>query len=188
MLSKLLHVILKLLRPSAGKPETQQQPTPVSPSPNKESGRGLNNAGLRLIKEFEGCKLEAYQDIVGIWTIGYGHTRTARAGMKITKEQAEELLLEDLKSCEATIYREVKVRLTRNQFSALVSFIFNLGSGAFQKSTLLKKLNTTDYSGAATEFLRWNKAGGQEVPGLTRRRQAERELFLLTDNENNSSV
>ncbi|MEP9179732.1 lysozyme [Enterobacter cloacae] len=139
--------------------------------------------GIALIKEFEGCKLTAYQDSVGVWTIGYGWTqpvdgKSIRAGMTIKQETAERLLKTGLVSYESDVSRLVKVGLTQGQFDALVSFTYNLGARSLSTSTLLRKLNAEDYAGAADEFLRWNKAGGKVLNGLTRRREAERDLFL----------
>lgn len=139
--------------------------------------------GIALIKEFEGCKLTAYQDSVGVWTIGYGWTlpvngKQIRAGMTIKQETAERLLKTGLVSYESDVSRLVKVSLTQGQFDALVSFTYNLGARSLSTSTLLRKLNAGDYAGAADEFLRWNKAGGKVLNGLTRRREAERALFL----------
>ncbi|ENJ7288196.1 lysozyme [Enterobacter hormaechei] len=139
--------------------------------------------GIALIKQFEGCKLTAYQDSVGVWTIGYGWTQPVdgkpiRAGMTIKQETAERLLKTGLISYESDVSRLVKVGLTQGQFDALVSFTYNLGARSLSTSTLLRKLNAGDYAGAADEFLRWNKAGGKVLSGLTRRREAERALFL----------
>ncbi|VAE55435.1 glycoside hydrolase family protein [Enterobacter hormaechei] len=139
--------------------------------------------GIALIKQFEGCKLTAYQDSVGVWTIGYGWTQPVdgkpiRAGMTIKQETAERLLKTGLVSYESDVSRLVKVGLTQGQFDALVSFTYNLGARSLSTSTLLRKLNAGDYAAAADEFLRWNKAGGKALNGLTRRREAERALFL----------
>ena len=139
--------------------------------------------GIALIKQFEGCKLTAYQDSVGVWTIGYGWTQPVdgkpiRAGMTIKQETAERLLKTGLVSYESDVSRLVKVGLSQGQFDALVSFTYNLGARSLSTSTLLRKLNAGDYAGAADEFLRWNKAGGKVMNGLTRRREAERALFL----------
>ncbi|MHA5072066.1 lysozyme [Enterobacter hormaechei] len=139
--------------------------------------------GIALIKEFEGCKLTAYRDSVGVWTIGYGWTQPVdgkpiRAGMTIKQETAERLLKTGLVSYESDVSRLVKVGLTQGQFDAMVSFTYNLGARSLSTSTLLRKLNAGDYAGAADEFLRWNKAGGKVLNGLTRRREAERALFL----------
>ncbi|HEO9918875.1 TPA: lysozyme [Enterobacter asburiae] len=142
-----------------------------------------SDKGIALIKQFEGCKLTAYQDSVGVWTIGYGWTQPVdgkpiRAGMTINQETAERLLKTGLVSYESDVSRLVKVGLTQGQFDALVSFTYNLGARSLSTSTLLRKLNVGDYAGAADEFLRWNKAGGKVLNGLTRRREAERALFL----------
>lgn len=142
-----------------------------------------SDKGIALIKQFEGCNLTAYQDSVGVWTIGYGWTQPVdgkpiRAGMTIKQETAERLLKTGLVSYESDVSRLVKVGLTQWQFDALVSFTYNLGARSLSTSTLLRKLNAGDYAGAADEFLRWNKAGGKVMSGLTRRREAERALFL----------
>jgi len=142
-----------------------------------------SDKGIALINQFEGCKLTAYQDSVGIWTIGYGWTQPVdgkpiRAGMTIKQETAERLLKTGLVSYESDVSRLVKVGVTQGQFDALVSFTYNLGARSLSTSTLLRKLNAGDYAGAADEFLRWNKAGGKVLNGLTRRREAERALFL----------
>ena len=139
--------------------------------------------GIALIKQFEGCKLTASQDSVGVWTIGYGWTQPVdgkpiRAGMTSKQETAERLLKTGLVSYESDVSRLVKVDLTQGQFDALVSFTYTLGARSLSTSTLLRKLNAGDYAGAADEFLRWNKAGGKVLNGLTRRREAERALFL----------
>ena len=142
-----------------------------------------SDKGIALIKQFEGCRLTAYQDSVGVWTIGYGWTQPVdgkpiRAGMTIKQETAERLLKTGLVSYESDVSRLVKVSLTQGQFDALVSLTYNLGCRSVSTSTLLRKLNAGDYAGAADEFLRWNKAGGKVLNGLTRRREAERALFL----------
>jgi GH24 family phage-related lysozyme (muramidase) len=143
----------------------------------------ISNNGIALIKQFEGCRLTAYQDSVGVWTIGYGWTQPVdgkpiRAGMTIKQETAERLLKTGLVSYENDVARLVKVGLSQSQFDALVSFTYNLGARSLSTSTLLQKLNAGDYAGAADEFQRWNKAGGKVLNGLTRRREAERALFL----------
>ena len=142
----------------------------------------INDAGLALIKQFEGLSLNAYQDVAGIWTIGYGHIKTAKPGMTITEREAESLLRDDLKDAEHAVERPVKVPINDNEFSALVSLVFNIGEHAFAKSTTLKRLNKDDREGAAQAIDLWNKAtiGGKKktVPGLVRRRAAEKALFL----------
>ena len=143
----------------------------------------VTQAGLDLVKEFEGFRANAYRCPAGVPTIGYGHTKTARMGMTITRERAEQLLRSDLFDAESAVSRLVKVPLSSNEFSALVSFVFNLGEGNFAKSTLLRKLNAGDKRGAADELPRWNKAGGKVLQGLVRRRAAERALFLRADDD-----
>lgn len=133
--------------------------------------------GLKIIKDFEGLRLKAYKCSAGVWTIGYGHTSGVKEGDVITKEQAEKYLKKDVISFENTVNGVVKVKLNQNQFDALVSLVFNIGSGAFKKSTLLKKLNAGDYDGASEQFLVWVKAGGQTLKGLVNRREQERALF-----------
>lgn len=141
--------------------------------------------GVNLIKRFEGLELEAYQDIAGIWTIGYGHTGDdVTPGMTITAAQAEAMLRRDLGPREAAVSDAVKVQLNQNEFDALVSFVYNVGAAAFRGSTALGRLNAypSDRIGAAEALTWFNKAtvGGvlREVMGLTRRRAAEKELFL----------
>lgn len=141
--------------------------------------RFINEQGLALVKEFEGCHLEAYICPAGVPTIGYGHTRSAKLGQTISQADADALLREDLADSEDVVDRLVTAPINDNQFSALVSFIFNIGAGAFERSTLLSMLNANAQSDiVAAQFLRWNKANGQELPGLTRRRHAEQALFL----------
>ena len=134
--------------------------------------------GIELIKKYEGLKLKAYKCPAWVWTIGYGHTKNVKQGDVITEVQAEILLIYDLNDFENCIKNNVRIPLTQNQFDALVSFCFNVGCGNFLKSTLLKKLNEGKIAEAAKEFLKWNKADGKELAGLTKRRQEEMELFL----------
>lgn len=141
--------------------------------------RAIPDAALVLIKHFEGCRLEAYRDIVGVWTIGYGHTGAdVVPNMQITQDVAEELLFRDLGKFANAVLKLTKVRLTDNQFSALLSFTFNLGAGAYQRSTLRQCINRGDYGDVFAQFQRWNKAGGMVSRGLTRRRIAEAKLFI----------
>lgn len=134
--------------------------------------------GISFIKKFEGCRLTAYQDSVGVWTIGYGSTRDIKRGMRISHIIAEDFLRKDLEEAEADVKRLVAPTLTQNEFDALASFTFNLGGGALRTSTLLNKLNGHDKQGAADEFLRWVYAGQKKLSGLVRRRSAERAMFL----------
>jgi lysozyme len=145
------------------------------------SMRKTNRAGVELIKHFESCKLTAYQDSVGVWTIGYGHTGDVSPGTQITQAQADQLLQDDLARFESAVVDAVTVAIDDNQFGALVSFSFNLGARSLQRSTLLKLLLQGDVQGAADQFLVWNRAGGQVLRGLTRRRSAEQALFLSQD-------
>lgn len=140
----------------------------------------IDDKGIALIKSFEGCKLTAYPDTDGVPTIGFGHTTGVTAGQCITESQATDFLRKDLAEAEMAVNNRVKVPLTQNQFSALVSFTFNVGSGNFGKSTLLKLINSRQYGAAANEFAKWDHAGGVAVPGILRRRLAERDLFLTT--------
>ena len=133
--------------------------------------------GIDLIKHFEGCELQAYQCAAGVWTIGYGHIKGVSEGMSITQEQAEQMLLDELKEYENYINELVTVNLSQNQFDALVSWVYNLGPANLQSSTLLKVLNSGDYSGVPAQIERWNKAGGKVLEGLIRRREAESALF-----------
>jgi len=139
----------------------------------------INTKGLEILKRFEGCKLKAYKDIVGILTIGYGHTgKDVREGQTITQEEAEAILQKDLEKFVHGVKDLVKVPINENQLAALVVFAYNIGLNALSGSTLLKKLNAGDLQGASEQFIRWNKAGGKEVAGLTNRRNAERDLFV----------
>ncbi|OTU69733.1 MULTISPECIES: lysozyme [Acinetobacter calcoaceticus/baumannii complex] len=142
-----------------------------------------SSEGLNLIKGFEGKRLTSYDDGVGVWTIGYGTIKypngvRVKKGDTCTERQAETYLKNDLNRFEVAINKLVKVPLSQNQFDALASFTYNLGETNLANSTLLKKLNKSDYQGAADQFLVWNKAGGKVMKGLVRRREAERALFL----------
>ena len=137
----------------------------------------LGERGTEILKYFEGCKLTAYQDSVGVWTIGYGHTKGVYDGMTITQDQAEQMLLSELEEYEGYIENMVTVPLTQNQFDALVVWVYNLVPTNFKNSTLLKELNAGNYNAAGQEITRWNKAGGKVLAGLVKRREAEAELF-----------
>ena len=136
-----------------------------------------SKSALALTERFEGCRLSSYQDSVGVWTIGYGHTASVRAEQTITQLQAEHFLVDDLLNAESTVRLFVTVALTQGEFDALIDFVFNVGRRAFFLSTLLKRLNAGDYVDAATELLRWDQAGGVELAGLLARRQAEAQEF-----------
>lgn len=139
---------------------------------------------LDLIKKWEGLELKAYKDAVGIWTIGYGTTASAgvgitpRAGMTITEKQAEEYLRRYLEKRMPQTLGWIKVPTTQNQFNAIMSFIYNVGIGAFQNSTLLRKHNAKDFKGASLEFQRWNKAKGRVLKGLVNRRKDEMDMYI----------
>ena len=134
--------------------------------------------GTELTEQFEGLRLTAYQDQVGVWTIGYGHTGPdVYAGLTINQNDAITLLLHDVAIASGCVNRLVTVPLAQDEFDALVDFVFNLGTQAFAGSTLLKKLNASDFNGATAEFAKWDHAGGQVVAGLLRRRLAEAQLF-----------
>lgn len=143
----------------------------------------ISKSGIELIKSFEGLRLKAYQDSVGVWTIGYGWTQPVDGkkvgpGMQIDQATADRLLKCGVVQYEQGVNQLVKVRITQGQFDALVSFAYNLGLRSLSTSTLLKKLNAGDKAGAADEFGRWVNAGGKRLDGLVARRAAEREMFL----------
>ena len=137
----------------------------------------ISEQGLDLIKHFEGCELEAYKCAAGVWTIGYGHIKTAVEGKVITQEEADNLLVEEIIEYEDYVRAAVKVPLKQYQFDALVSWTFNLGNGNLNASTMLKVLNREEYEGVPAQMARWNKAGGKVLEGLIRRREAEGLLF-----------
>lgn len=136
-----------------------------------------SRTGLALVRQFEGCKLKAYVCPAGVLTIGWGRTTKVKKGDACTQEQADKWLEEEYDAFEKKVRVLVKVPVSDNQLGALVSFAYNVGAGALATSTLLRKLNAGDYAGAAEQFARWNKAGGKELAGLTKRRNAEAALF-----------
>lgn len=138
----------------------------------------MSDKGINMLKGFEGCELEAYQDLVGKWTIGYGHTNNVKKGDKITQAQAETYLKQDLASFTPGVAKLLKVTVTQSQFDALVDFAYNLGLGNLQKSTLLKLVNAKHWTDASKEFVKWDRAGDKEVSSLTKRRTAEMNMFL----------
>lgn len=138
----------------------------------------INQAGLTLIKSFEGCELVAYADAVGVPTIGWGHTGSdVHLGLTITQEHADALLESDLRVFENGVNNLVARDLTPNQFAALVSFAYNLGLNALAGSTLMRDVNAGEFPAAADQFGEWVSAGGHVLEGLVRRRAAERTLF-----------
>lgn len=147
----------------------------------------INQATIDLVKRFEGLRLKSYKDPVGIWTVGYGTTTAAGvgvsvgAGMEITEEQAEEYLRRAMEKFAEQILPSMERKPTENQFGAMLSLAYNIGPGAFRKSTCLRRFNSGDIEGAAEALTWFNKAGGKVLRGLVRRRAAERELFLADD-------
>ena len=133
--------------------------------------------GICLIKKFEGCALEAYQCSANVWTIGYGHTNNIVKGDTCTKEEAEQILTDDLEEFEGYVNNLVEADLNQSQFDALVAWTYNLGPTNLKSSTLLKRLNEGDMDDVPHQIRRWNKAGGQVLDGLIRRREAEALLF-----------
>ena len=137
----------------------------------------ISQEGLSLIKKFEGLRLKAYKCSANVLTIGYGHTGGVKETDKITLEEADSLLKKDIAKFEEYVSDNVMVKLNQSQFDALVAWTFNLGVGNLRSSTMLKKLNESDYGSVPFEMRRWNKAGGKTLDGLIRRRQAESLLF-----------
>lgn len=142
----------------------------------------ISEQGVRLIKKFEGLRLTAYKCPTGYWTIGWGHTYGVKSGQKITKEQAEVYLKQDLVVAEDAVDKLVSTPLNQGMYDALVSFVFNLGAVRFKNSTLLRRLNQGAYDLVPDEFLRWvyGTVDGktQKLPGLVERRTAEKEMFV----------
>jgi lysozyme len=143
----------------------------------------MNKSGLELVKSFEGFSEKPYLCSGGVWTIGYGTTRMSD-GTKITqfspsctRDEAEEWLLYNISFAEKRVMKYCKVPLNDNQISALTSFVYNVGSGAFKASTLRRRINESDFVDVPRQLARWNKAGGKIVKGLSRRREAESRLW-----------
>lgn len=198
--------------PTTPEPTPVSAPTQAAPASTQPAQKRTNQAGIDLVKSFEGLELSAYPDPASPlgkactsanlrlrsfskvknwelmsghpWTVGYGHTGVMPDGSKVsfdtkvTNDEATELLKKDLEFFEKGVDSLVKSKITENQFSALVSFAYNCGLENLKKSTLLKLVNAGDTQGASNEFLKWNKAGGAVMAGLTKRRTAERDLFL----------
>lgn len=137
----------------------------------------ISEEGRSLIKKFEGCELKAYQCSADVWTIGYGHTKGVKEGDEIDQIMAENMLQEDLRIFEGYVNDAVRVPLKQNQFDALVSWTYNLGVGNLKSSTMLKEINNGNLDRVPSEMARWNKAGGEVLEGLERRRKAEGLLF-----------
>ncbi|BBL53009.1 hypothetical protein MF1_02670 [Bartonella quintana] len=144
--------------------------------------RKISKKGFALIKQWEGLNLNAYEAAIGVWTIGYGHTSITGApavhkGMQITQKEAEKILCQDLKQFECVVEQTVAVPLNDEQFAALVSFCYNVGTEAFRSSKLLKKLNKGNYEAVPIELQKWTRAGGKRLQGLVNRRAAEAGLW-----------
>jgi len=137
----------------------------------------LSKTGIELLKHFEGCELKAYQDSVGVWTIGYGHTKGIYEGLEITQSEAEKMLQDELPEYEGYITDKVVPMLQQHEYDALVCWVYNLGPTNLSSSTLLKRLNAGEFKDVPFQMKRWDKAGGQPLLGLTRRRNAEALLF-----------
>ncbi|HEX7246429.1 MAG TPA: lysozyme [Solirubrobacterales bacterium] len=161
-------------KPAPKKPVKHHAKPPVHPHPTR-----LSEAGVKFIAGFEGFRAEAYWDPWGnVWTIAFGHTGPdVHQGEKVGRAKGLKLLRSDAATAAQAVKDLVDVELTQKQFDALVSFAYNLGGGALAESTLLKMLNRGNYKGAQQQFKRWTHAGGQELPGLVRRRAAEARLF-----------
>lgn len=139
----------------------------------------VSETGRKAIEAFEGCRLTAYRDVVGVLTVGYGHTGPdVRVGLTVTQAQADALLAADLDRFERGVTAAVHRTLQQHEFDALVSLAFNIGLGAFGASTLVARLNDADLLGAAAQFTVWNKAGGKFNPGLLTRRTRELLTFV----------
>ena len=141
----------------------------------------ISKEGIDLIKGFEGCQLAAYRDSNGVPTIGYGHTNGVSMGTAITQAQADTFLFDDLEQFETYVNDHVTIPLTQHQFDALVSFTYNLGPGTLYHSSVLTHTNAGQFYQAADAILQYDHAGGEKLLGLTRRREAERRLYLMPD-------
>lgn len=139
----------------------------------------ISQAGINLIKSFEGCRLEAYLDGGGVWTIGYGHTGPGvKAGLRWSQERANAQLAADIQSCAAPVLASCKVEPNENQLAAMVSLAYNIGPTAFRSSSVLRFHNDRKFAEAANAFGMWKKDNGEVVAGLVRRRAAEAQLYL----------
>jgi GH24 family phage-related lysozyme (muramidase) len=177
--------VASLLEAVIGPPQPSKAPlaTPLAATSATPTGPSVEAVATGLAVQFEGCVLHPYQDSVGVWTVGYGSTRDANqrpvcsTTPNVTEPQARALLARDMGAAIGEVSRDVKVPLTPFQKGALSDLIYNIGAGNFRSSTLLRKINAGDYAGAATELDKWDRAGGQVLSGLLRRRQAETDTF-----------
>jgi lysozyme len=140
-----------------------------------------SNIGLKITEGFEGISLSSYQDGGGVWTIGYGHTLGVKAGDTCTQEQAKAWLLQDVQNAANEVNTHVTTPINQEEFDALTDFVFNLGNGNFQNSSLLRDINSGNFANAAADFEKWNKVAGQVCAGIMRRRVAEAAEFNSTD-------
>ena len=153
-------------------------------TPNNFWDGHINEAGLGIIKSFEGFASSPYLCPANRWTIGFGSTWDIKGNavtgshLPVTRDEAGRLLAREVRHVEGAINKLVKSELTENMFSAIASLVYNIGTGNFQRSTLKMKLNRGEYENAADEFPKWRKAGGRILKGLVRRRAEERQLFL----------
>jgi lysozyme len=148
----------------------------------------MTKEGLALIKRYEGLRVAAYQDAAGVWTIGYGHTSMAgapdvRRGMTISDTEAEAIFARDVAEFANAVAKVVKVELSPAQFSALVSFAYNVGIGGLKKSSVLAAINAGDFEAVPRRLNLWIKAGGRVLPGLVKRRAAEAALFMSENHD-----
>ena len=141
----------------------------------------ISEDGLELIKKFEGCETSAYQDSVGVWTIGFGHTKDVEEGQTCSIEDAESMLTDEMDEYEGYINNMVKVDLQQHEFDSLVAWVYNLGPTNLGESTMLKVLNGGQFDRVPNEMNRWTRAGGEILEGLVRRRQAESLMFQNLD-------
>jgi lysozyme len=174
-----LKIFAKLFRPATSNGSVSASLPSGSLPASFSNPRCVSETGLTVLKHYEGCKLTAYRDSVGALTIGFGDTQDVTEGMTITLQEAEDRLERRLgRDFEPGVKAAIQVHMKQEQFDAMVCLAYNIGVGAFGKSTLVKQFNAGDVQGAADEFLRWDKAGGKSLKGLRKRRAAERALFL----------
>ena len=143
----------------------------------------ISKAGLAILKDFEGCRLEAYPDVVGVWTIGYGFTAGVQKGDTMTQAQCDERLSREIRAYEIAVWNATGGDVTQSEFDALVSFAWNVGIAGMKKSSVIKAHVRGDKQAAARAFGLWSKAGGKVVKGLARRRAAEAALYLTDEDE-----
>ena len=174
-----LKIFAKLFRPATSSGSVSASSPSASSPVSFSSPRSISETGLTVLKHYEGCRLKAYRDSVGVLTIGFGDTQDVTEGMVITQEEAEDRLERRLdRDFEPGVRAAITAGMRQEQFDAMVCLAYNIGVSAFAKSTLVKLFNAGDIQLAADQFLRWDKAGGKSLKGLRLRRAAERALFL----------